>query len=352
MKYLKFQSYSAFVCRIGFICMVLSCNSDNEDNFLNNYTLIRPSNFPEVTYNEANNPVTKAGFELGKKLFFDPRLSLDGSISCNNCHQQGRAFSDTPLHPLSIGIDNQLGIRNAPPLFNLAFRKEFMWDGGITHLDFVAINALESPIEMGDTLENIINKLNKDPDYKSRFKNVFDEDVITAPRMLQAFSQFMLLMISNNSKYDQYSNNESNVNFTESERRGLDLFDTHCASCHSGILFTDQTFRNNGISKTFNDSGRAGISESPSDVGKFMVPSLRNIAITNPYMHNAQFNTLEEVLNHYANGVNPSATLDKSLINDDGTLGIPLTPKEQEDIIAFLHTLTDEDFISDIKFRN
>ena len=345
-------TYPAMLCRICILLLCIGCSQNDDYISTDDYELIRPEHFPEIRYTVDNNPVTQQGFELGRKLFFDPRLSADGSISCNNCHQQSRAFSDTPLHPLSIGIDNQIGSRNAPPIFNLAFRNEFFWDGGVTHLDFVAINALESDIEMGETLSNVVAKLNRDETYKAMFKEAFNADVITAPRMLQALSQFMLLMISDNSKYDQYVTGTSGVMLNQEEERGMQLFESKCASCHAGILFTDQSFRNNGISDTFTDTGRALISESDLDIGKFIVPSLRNIEVTAPYMHNASFTTLEEVLLHYAEGVKDSPTLDGELRQTNGQLGIPMTTDEQKAIIAFLKTLTDESFLSDPKFNN
>ncbi|GAA3522807.1 cytochrome c peroxidase [Aquimarina addita] len=329
-----------------------SCSSDDGTKILDTYQLIQPNEFPEIQYTVENNPITQEGFELGRKLFFDPGLSADGSISCNNCHQQSRGFADNSLHPLSIGINDQFGKRNAPALFNLAFRKEFFWDGGVTHLDFVPINALESEIEMGETLANVVAKLNRSDEYKSLFKEAFDIDSITSPRMLQAFSQFLVLMVSDNSKYDQYERNENGVTLTEEEQKGMQLFNEKCATCHSGPLFTDQSFRNNGLSDTFSDTGRALITESSADEGKFMVPTLRNIEVTAPYMHNARFETLEEVLQHYANGVMDSETLDIALRSENNRLGIAMTDSEQAAIISFIKTLTDDSFLTDSKFNN
>ncbi|WP_108868635.1 cytochrome-c peroxidase [Aquimarina aquimarini] len=353
---MNIHSNYAYLVSIYWICLLfISCSNDGgNDEVLDTdtYELIQPEGFPEIKYTTQNNPITQKGFELGRKLFFDPRLSADGSISCNNCHQQSRGFADSPVHPMSIGINSQAGNRNAPPLFNMAFRKEFFWDGGVTHLDFVPINALESDIEMGETMKNVVEKLNRNDEYRQLFKEAFDVDSITSPRILQAFSQYMLLMISNDSKYDQYQRQENNVTFTESEQKGMLLFDEKCSSCHSGSLFTDQSFRNNGISDTFSDNGRALITESNSDIGKFRVPTLRNIEVTGPYMHNANFDTLEEVLQHYANGVKNSETLDAMLKTENNQLGIALTESEQADIIAFLKTLTDETFLTDPKFNN
>jgi len=310
----------------------------------------RPPHFPEPVYTFENNPLTSEGFALGRKLFFDPLLSRDNSISCNNCHQQSRAFADSPLHPTSVGIGNQFGVRNAPSLGNLAFMDEFFWDGGVNHLDFVPINAIESEVEMGETLENVVIKLNEHKDYPLLFKEAFGVGKITTPYMLHALSQFTVMMVSASSKYDKYVLGERTLS-TE-ELKGMALFETKCGSCHAGELFTDFSYRNNGLNASFGDKGRGLISESVADEGKFRVPSLRNAELTAPYMHNARFETLEEVLDHYAGGLVNSPTLDPLFKDGKQVVGIPLTNKEKQQIIAFIHTLTDEEFLSDPKFMN
>jgi len=336
----------------GWVCIfvVLASCEVQEENPDNTYTFVKPANFPEPTYTFDNNPVTKEGFLLGRKLFFDPLLSKDGSVSCNNCHIQSTAFADSQQHPLSIGVDNRVGIRNSPSLANMAFMPEFFWDGGVTHLDFVAINAIEADFEMDETLANVVAKLNADSEYPALFKNAFGVEKVTSPYMLQALSQFLVMMVSANSKYDRYKRGEGET-LTSDEAEGLQLFQAKCGSCHSGELFTDFSYRNNGISTTFSDEGRARISEFAGDIGKFRVPSLRNVALTAPYMHNAKFRTLEDVLRHYAEGVQPSTTLDASL-QKDGKLGIAMTQEEQQKIITFLRTLTDRDFRADQRFQN
>ncbi|WKN41904.1 cytochrome-c peroxidase [Tunicatimonas pelagia] len=331
--------------------LLAACQAEGEEGVIDaTYRFKKPANFPEPTYTFKNNPVTPEGFQLGKRLFFDPILSRDGSVSCNNCHQQGLAFADGPQHPFSIGIDDRLGIRNAPPLANLAFKEGFFWDGGVTHLDFVASNAIANELEMDESLANVIDKLNQHAEYPALFKQAFGIDTITSPFMLHAFSQFMVMMVSANSKYDKYVRNEGET-LTDTELQGMRLFEEKCGACHSGELFSDFSFRNNGISTTFSDEGRARITEHPDDVGKFRVPSLRNIGRTAPYMHNARFKTLEEVLAHYASGVQESPTLDP-LLNGETQRGIPMTGAEQTQIIAFLETLTDYEFIADERFRN
>ena len=314
------------------------------------YAFIKPDHFPDPTYTFDNNPVTEWGFKLGKRLFFDPLLSRDGSVSCNSCHIQATAFADGQQHPLSVGVDNQVGTRNAPSLANLAFMREFFWDGGVTHLDFTPTNAIESEREMDESLANVVKKLNEDPAYPSLFREAFGIDTITSPYLLYAFSQFLVMMVSAESQYDDYAQGKGSA-LTEEELIGLRLFTEKCSSCHSGELFSDFSYRNNGISENPSDEGRALISEHPADRGTFRVPSLRNVARTAPYMHNARFSSLAQVLNHYARGVIDSPTLDSSLRSDDG-LGIPMTEAEQESIITFLQTLSDRKFAMDRRFMN
>ncbi|MEZ5007084.1 MAG: cytochrome c peroxidase [Chitinophagales bacterium] len=311
------------------------------------YTFTSPPHFPPSSYTFENNPITEKGFKLGRKLFFDPILSVDQSVSCGNCHLQQVAFADSPNHPFSVGVEDRTGTRNAPSLANLAFFKEFFWDGGVTHLDFVPINAIEAHFEMDETLVNVVAKLNQSNDYRALFQEAFDIDTITSPFLLHALSQFTLMMISDQSKFDLYLNNKATL--SNEEMKGYEIFNQKCSSCHSGVLQTDFSYRNNGIDSVFTDIGRAIITENSSDEGKFRVPSLRNITRTAPYMHNAKFNTLEEVLQHYATNIHASPTLDP-LLQNNNTVGIALTQTEQRQIITFLATLTDYEFISDDRF--
>ena len=314
------------------------------------YVFVRPPHFPEPTYSFDNNPVTERGFELGKQLFFDPLLSRDGTVSCNSCHIQATAFADGPQHPLSVGVDNRVGTRNAPSLTNLAFVREFFWDGGVTHLDFTPTNAIENELEMDESLTNVVRKLNGDPAYPSLFQEAFGVDTITSPYLLHALSQFLVMMVSADAPYDAYVRGEADA-LSEEALTGLRLFNEKCSSCHAGELFSDFSYRNNGMSETFRDEGRALITEHPADRGTFRVPSLRNVARTAPYMHNARFETLAEVLDHYADGIIDSPTLDPSLRRDSG-LGIPMTETEQAAIITFLNTLSDRSFATDRRFMN
>lgn len=343
------KSFSSKPLLGGLLLLLVSCGGENETPS-EAFAFKTPEGFPVTTYTFGNNPLSKEGFELGRKLFFDPRLSRDGSVSCNNCHIQGTAFSDSQQHPLSVGVDDRRGIRNAPPLFNLAFMSEFFWDGGITHLDFAPTNAIEADFEMDESLANVVRKLNRDAEYSELFKSAFDIDSITSPYLLHALSQFLVMMVSANSRYDRFIRNEGEV-LTAEELDGMALFESKCSSCHTGILFSDFSYRNNGISAEFPDKGRARITELEADLGKFRVPTLRNIALTAPYMHNAKFKTLEEVLDHYTEAVYDTPTLDP-LLRKNSRLGLEISDDEKEKIIAFLQTLTDQGFIADERFHN
>ncbi len=309
------------------------------------YSFIAPENFPEPTYDFERNPITEAGFKLGKRLFNELRLSRDNSVSCASCHQQAVAFAD-PQHRLSVGVDERAGVRNAPGLFNLAFISEFMHDGGIPHLDFVPINAITSEVEMDEELANVVSKLNADAGYREEFRRAFAEDSITSGHMFQALSQYQLLLVSDRSKYDDVVLGRNDAAFTEAEQRGFNFFKTNCQNCHAGELFTDGSYRNNGLDGEGElDDGRNLITETVADLGKFRVPTLRNVGRTAPYMHDGRLRSLEEVLLHYRTGVQTSSTLDPALNN-----GIPMTDMEVSDLLAFLETLTDWAFIQDERF--
>lgn len=312
---------------------------------------VRPANFPEPHYNFAQNPVTTAGFELGRTLFYDGKLSRDGSISCGNCHLQAAGFTHHG-HDVSHGIDDKLGTRNAPPVMNAAWQPVFMWDGGVHDLDLFPIAPIENPLEMDEKLGNVLTKLRATTTYPPLFKRAFGTEEITTERLLKALSQFMVMCISANSRYDSFARGEG-VQFTSEEKRGHELFVQKCAACHSGELFTDFSFRNTGVSTPASkDKGRAQITLNPRDDYKFKVPSLRNVAVTAPYMHDGRFYTLEEVLDHYAGGVNDLPTLDSLLRLPSGARGIALTAEEKQLIITFLKTLTDDTFLRDKKLSD
>ena len=313
-------------------------------------TLEIPDHFPELTYDLSQNPPTQNGFVLGKKLFYDGRLASDGVVSCGFCHIQSFAFTHH-THITSHGVDGRIGKRNAQPLHNLAFMNEFTWDGAAAHLDAQPIIPITSEVEMNNTFSNIISELEADPEYVAMFEAAFENGAINPDNILKALSQFMIMMVSGESKYDRYLNNDGTT-LTADESAGLALFELKCASCHSGVLQTDQSYRNNGLAldPEFNDVGRYRVTGQPSDSLKFKVPSLRNIEATFPYMHDGRIPDLEAVLDHYASGIIDSPTLDPIFRNDDGSLGIPLTEVEKTQIIAFLKTLTDDNFIFDERF--
>lgn len=303
-----------------------------------------PSNFPPPVYDLSINPVTEEGFELGRKLFYEPILSRDSNVSCGSCHQQSAAFIQAG-HDFSHGVDNQHGRRNALPIFNALFYKTFFWDGGVHNLDMVPVNPIENRIEMDEKMDHVLSKLNNSSNYRSLFKQAFKVDSITSKEFLQAFSQFMSAMISANSRYDKYVRKEGEI-LTAEELHGLTIFEEKCRSCHATDLFTDGSYRNNGITNDFRfDKGRQEVTLNEGDKGKFKVPTLRNIEYTAPYMHNGSLETLEEVLNHYTNGIKPSDTVDSVFRKKDGSLGIELTDSEKKNLIAFLKTLSDKEFI-------
>ncbi|GGF18572.1 cytochrome-c peroxidase [Hymenobacter cavernae] len=308
---------------------------------------VLPNNFPAPVYTLETNAPTREVFELGRTLFYDPRLSRTGDVSCGSCHQQFVAFAHAD-HRVSHGVDGLLGTRNAPALQNLRWKRNFFWDGGPQNLETLPLAPLTNPVEMDETLENALRKLNADPDYQRRFQQVYGASPIDSYQFLRALAQFTASLTSANSRYDHYVRQEAGGQFSDAEQRGRLLFVQKCAACHATDLFSDDSFRNNGLDRSFAaDSGRAHITGLSTDLGRFKVPSLRNVALTGPYMHDGRFQTLKHVLDHYANGVVDSPTLDPLLRQPDGRLGISLTKPEKTDLLAFLATLTDEQFIKD-----
>ncbi|WP_420856429.1 cytochrome-c peroxidase [Zunongwangia pacifica] len=329
-----------------------SCSDDDAEYIAINKELEInvPANFPEVQYDLSANPPTEKGFELGKKLFYDGRLSSNGFISCGFCHEQRFAFTHHG-HQFSHGINDLEGTRNAPAVQNMAFQKEFTWDGATSHLDLFPIIPITNEVEMGETVSNVISKLKEDTEYQQLFAEAFKDGEVNNEYFFKALSQFMVMMISSNSKYDKYVRGEEGGSFTEIEEYGYELFQQKCASCHKTDLFTDDAFRNNGLPPYpgINDIGRAEVTGSVADNYKFKVPSLRNVAITAPYMHDGRFGSLASVLNFYDNGVQDSETLDP-ILKQNNRLGIDLSAEEKEALIAFLNTLTDETFLNDERF--
>lgn len=327
---------------------LFSCQKDDRPDTApaeENITFTKPAHFPEPAYRFTDNPITTAGFALGKVLFYDGALSRDGTISCASCHIQANAFTHHG-HDVSHGIDDRLGIRNSPPIQNLAWSTSFFWDGGVHDLDLQPIAPIENPVEMDDKLGNVIDRLQRDNRYQQLFEKAFGSPGVNSTRMLKALSQFMLVLVSADSRYDRYL--QGKEGFTVTEQRGLAVFEQKCAACHKPPLFTDNSFRNNGVAPRSygTDSGRYNITLLDEDLFKFKVPSLRNIALTAPYMHDGRFGSLESVLNHYDNGFYNTPTLDPLFRN-----GFSLTAADKQDIIAFLKTLSDKGFITDRRFE-
>lgn len=300
-----------------------------------------PEGWPAPVYDFSKNPITTAGFQLGRQLFYDPLLSRDTTISCASCHLQATGFAHVD-HQLSHGIEGRVGTRNAPALINLAWSRSFMWDGGVHHLDMQPLGPITSPDEMEETLEHVVFKLNQSSKYRRLFAAAFADSVATGQRTLQALSQFVLLLNSYNSRYDKYMRQEPGGELTEQELNGLQLFRTHCASCHTEPLFTNGAFADNGlpVDPFLKDMGRMRITQNPADSLKFKVPTLRNIQFTYPYMHDGRFRKLSEVVGHYT-ALDTPTPLDAP---------IRLRPEEKIDLIAFLLTLTDREFLFDARF--
>lgn len=308
-----------------------------------------PSGWPQPVYNYQTNTLSDEGFRLGRKLFYDTRLSRDNTISCGSCHQDFAAFAHS-AHSLSHGIDGLFGTRNAPALFNLNWHPNFMWDGGVNHIEVQPLAPIINPVEMDETMENVIIKLKKDPVYEHMFTEVYGDNDINSQRIFKAIAQFQGMLVSSNSKYDKYVRGEPGGVLSDSEQRGLTLFtEKKCASCHVPPLFTDFSFRNNGLSynAALNDSGRAHVTGLATDRNKFKVPSLRNITVTSPYMHDGRFESLSQCLSHYNNGITYTENIDTLLKKN-----ISMTNQEMQDIIEFLGTLRDNDFLTDSRFKN
>jgi cytochrome c peroxidase len=301
-----------------------------------------PPGWPAPNYDFHDNPVSAKGFALGRQLFYDPRLSRDGTVSCGSCHQQFAAFAHFD-HRVSHGIGNQNGTRNAPGLFNLAWQPDFMWDGAVHHLELQPVAPITNPVEMGEGLDQLLARLNADAGYRERFEQVFGPGDIDSQRLLMALAQFAGTLVSDRSRYDSFL--AGKATFNHDERAGLAVFREHCAACHREPLLTDFSYRSNGLDTEPRDAGRGGISGKPAERGLFRVPSLRNVALTAPYMHDGRFDTLAQVLDHYAEGVQPSPNLDPLLVR-----GFALDAVQRRQLLAFLASLSDERFVADRRF--
>lgn len=305
----------------------------------------KPIHFPEPSYSFTNNPVTEDGIILGNMLFYDERLSRNSEISCGSCHKQEYAFADSGI-AISPGVDKRMGFRNSPAIMNLAWRTSFFWDGNQSDLDLQPLVPITSHVEMDENMASIIQKLGTDTVYRLLFTKAFGSADISTARVMKALSQFMTMCISANSKYDSVLC-KKNARFTAEESRGYELVKQKCSSCHAEPLFTDNSFRNNGLpTGNYFDEGRSGVTKQRDDKFKFRVPSLRNLSYTSPYMHDGRFATLPQVLEHYVNGIDRKETLDVVLAGPDRP-GIFLNEQSKRDILAFLKTLDDPHFLKD-----
>lgn len=307
-----------------------------------------------------DNTLTQKGVTLGRMLFYEKRMSKDGTQSCASCHMQEFAFTDTAK--FSTGVRGLKGGRQAMTVFNMAWHKnEFFWDGRAHLLRDQALMPIQDELEMDETLDRVVAKLSTDQSYKDRFMMAFGSEEITSEKVSLALEQFMNSIVSNNSKYDRYLAGEETL--TESEEMGRDLFfaeynpffpeqsGADCAHCHGGGNFENDQYMNNGLDADFKDIGREKVTENPEERGKFKVTSLRNIAITAPYMHDGRFSTLEEVIEHYNSGLQSSSTIDPAL-ERTREKGLQLSDEDKRHLVAFLNTLTDYELITDPRYSD
>lgn len=350
------------------VCITLSCSEDPvveppmeeilQDTTLYNltYGALPSPNLP------SDNTLTEQGVELGRMLFYEKLLSKDETQSCASCHRQEHGFSDTTR--FSLGVEGLPGKRQAMSVFNMAWNSnEFFWDGRAHLLRDQAILPIQDELEMDETLENVLSKLSDSQIYRDQFIRVFGDDDITVDKMALAMEQFMLSIVSHDSKYDQW--NSGTTELTESEERGRLLYETEynpffpefsgadCAHCHGGANFENDQYMNNGLDtdSDFVDIGREAVSNDPMDRARFKVPTLRNIELTPPYMHDGRFQTLEEVVDHYNEGIHPSSTVDEAILATSAT-GLFLTDEDKVDLVNFLKTLTDVSFVNDPRYTD
>lgn len=323
----------------GILGMGMACNK-KETSGEGGYNptpmvFVKPINLPEPTYNFTTEQPTKEGFALGRKLFYDERLSDDNTISCGSCHKASAAFAD-PGVALSPGVRKQVGIRNSTTIMNVAWNADFFWDGRATHLNEQPISPIHNPLEMNESIANVVKKIKDDATYKSMFYKAFGTDVVDSSKILKSLGMFMAFANSYNSKFDRVQRNENGEKFTVTEQEGYVVFIKKCDPCHKGHLFTDNKFHINGLPPTeAKDSGRFVITRNINDLYLFKTPSLRNILYTAPYMHDGRFNTLDEVFNHYTKNA-----------------GLEVTNADRTRLRAFLSTLTDSTFLNNKDFAD
>lgn len=315
------------------------------------------SAFPVPT----DNPQTVAGVSLGKKLFFEPMLSANNTKSCASCHNPAFAFSDKGI-AFSDGVNGEKGTRNAMPLFNLGWADKYnltihryFWDGGANDLERQAIGPITNPVEMASNLNDVIRKLQSHPEYPGLFRKAFGSDSITTSKLTKALAQFERTLISSNSPYDKAERRERLR--TQSEHNGMIIFITEskgdCFHCHGNLgspFFTDFSFQNNGLDEISTDLGLGRITGKAEDMGKFKVPTLRNLVFTAPYMHDGRFKTLQEVVEFYNSGTQNAASVSPFISKHFAAGGLNLTPQDKIDLISFLVSLSDTAFVLNPEF--
>ena len=342
---------------------LLSCRKEKVGYEATPYKLDIPSHFPDMII-PSDNPMTVEGVELGRYLFYEKRLSGDNTMNCATCHMPEHSFSDN--NQFSTGIDGIQGTRQSMALINMGWESFFFWDGRETTLEGQILGPVPNPIEMHQSWKDAAQKLNADVIYRNRFFRAFNEEGIDSIKVSKAIAQFIRTMISSESKYDVMYKYENNMSLTASEQTifqtvdneewaGYDLFKSlngaDCFHCHNGPLMRVKKFSNNGLDATFSDNGRGAVTGNSNDNGKFKVPTLRNIALTAPYMHDGRFTTLDDVIEHYSSGVVNSSTIDP-LIEYASQGGVQLDAQEKYLLKKFLLTLTDYNFINNPKFKD
>lgn len=338
--------------------MLMQCASEEEEIYTPvPYNLQIPPLFADkliAPILPTNNPLTEDGVALGKKLFFDTILSGDETQSCATCHDPKKAFTDN--QQFSDGIQGVFGNRNSMPLFNLAwnFNERFAWDGKNFGLESQAFEPVSNPIEMHANWKEVVQKLQNHKEYPVLFQQAFGVVAIDSIIVTKAIAQFERTLISGNSKFDKFLNGEATL--TPEEQNGFNVFMDeargdcfHCHGSDNNPLWTDNKFHNNGLDAAFTDLGLGAITGDPADNGKFKSPSLRNLLFTAPYMHDGRFATLEEVINHYSEGLKASSTIDP-LMKKIKQGGVQLSAKDKADLKSFLEALTDFDIINNLSF--
>ncbi|MFZ6050889.1 cytochrome-c peroxidase [Halocola ammonii] len=336
------QPWSRFSIFIFGAALLWGCEGEVSKE---SYELEIPAGFPEPTIPE-DNQLTSERVELGKHLFYDKRLSANNAISCASCHKQQLAFADSK--PLSMGHNGREGFRNSPTLANVAYQETFMMDGGVSTLALQSLAPIHDEEEMGFNINEVVIKLNADSELKKKSKEAYGRDSLDAWVITRALASFQRILISGNSRYDQFEHQGRSYVLTKEEKRGMKLFfseKTQCGSCHAGFNFSDGNFHNIGLYEKYEDPGRERISNKSEDYGKFKTPTLRNIELTAPYMHDGSLSTLEEVIEHFNNGGSNHKN------QDSRVKPLNLSDEEQSELIAFLKTLTDEEFVTNRDFR-